>query len=158
MDQATSDKLALLRAARTNVLRIYRSCTPAQLNHVPPGLNNNLVWNAGHVVATLEGLVYGLSGLRTPATAEFIGRYRKGSRPEGPVGQAEIDHIGQRLLAGVDQLEEDLATLDFGNYRTYETSFGVTLRDVGDALTFNNMHEAMHLGTMIALRRLVADV
>lgn len=152
MSKQTKDTLALLLAARKNVLGIFKAHSLEQVNKIPPGFNNNLVWNAGHVVATMELLVYALAGQQTPSGRAFIDRYRKGTRPEGPASQEACDLIAARLLEGVDQLTKDLETKDFSNYKEYPTSFGVSLGSVDDALAFNNMHEAMHLGTMIALR------
>ena len=155
MTKQTQDTLALLRATRKNILGIFTQHDLEQQNTIPAGLNNNMVWNAGHVVATMELLVYAMAGLKTPSGRDFIDRYRKGTRPEGPATKAECDLIAEKLLAGVDQLEQDLETLDFSNYKEYATSFGVTLSNVDDALAFNNMHEAMQLGTMLVLRNLV---
>jgi len=155
MSKQTKDTLALLRATRTNVLGIFQAHSLEQANEIPKGFNNNLAWNAGHIVATMELLVYALSGGKTPSSREFIDRYRKGTQPEGPVSQAEYDLITAKLTEGVDQLENDLKEKDFGNYKEYTTSYGVTLASVEDALAFNNMHEAMHLGTMIAIRNLL---
>lgn len=147
---------ALLRAARKNIAGLFTKHTDEQLNRIPDGLNNNLLWNAGHVIATMELLTYGLAGLKTPSGREFIDRYRKGSRPEGPASAEDIAHIREQLLGGIDRLEQDISTLDWSNYKEYTTSFGVTLASVEEALAFNNMHETMHLGTMLALRNLVA--
>jgi hypothetical protein len=152
MEKKVNDTLSLLRAVRKNILTIFEAHSLEQLNTIPAGFGNNMVWNAGHVVATMELLVYGLAGLKTPSGREFIDRYRKGSRPEGPVDQAECDLIAARLTEGIDHLETDLAHEDFSHYQEYTTSFGVSLSSVEDALVFNNMHEAMHLGTMLALR------
>lgn len=151
----TTDQIALLRATRTNIKGILDGLTDEQVNRIPEGLNNNLIWNAGHVVATMSGLVYGLAGLPQPVDKEFVLCYRKGTRPEGPVSTAERERISGLLLSSVDQLETDLAALDFSNYREYQTSFGVTLHDAAEALGFNGLHEAMHLGTMLAIRNLV---
>lgn len=152
----SKDTLALLRAARKNIHGIFTSHSKAQLDNIPDGLSNNLIWNAGHVIATMELLTYALAGLPTPSGREFIDRYRKGSRPEGPASEADHAHISKQLLAGIDRLESDLETLDWSNYKEYTTSFGVTLHNATEAMTFNNMHETMHLGTMLTLRRLVA--
>jgi hypothetical protein len=156
MTKQTKDTLALLRATRQNILGIFGKHGLEQQNAIPAGLNNNMVWNAGHVIATMELLVYGLAGLKTPSDREFIDRYRKGTRPEGSVTRRECDLIAGKLLTGVAQLEQDLEKLDFSNYKEYPTSYGVTLSSVEDALAFNNMHEAMHLGTLLALRNLLA--
>ena len=155
MSQQIQGALSLLRPTRKNIIRIIRNLSAEQLNTIPEGFNNNLIWNAGHVIATMELLTYGLSGSKTPSGREFIDRYRKGSRPEGAVDQAEIDHILQQLEAGVEQLATDASELEALDFRKYETSYGVALSNLGDAMTFNNMHEAMHLGTMLALRKLV---
>ena len=145
----------LLHPTRENIHKLYAAHASELRNTTPEGLNNNLVWNAGHVVATMELLTYGLSGLKTPSGKEFIDRYRKGSRPDGPVSAEEQAYIADRLRSGVTQLEADLKSLDFSNFREYTTSYGVTLSNIDDALAFNNLHEAMHLGTMLAIRNLL---
>jgi len=147
--------LQLLLPTRQNIQKIYEAHTLDQLNKVPAGFNNNLIWNAGHVIATMELLTYGLAGLKTPSERTFIDRYRKGSKPEGPVTAAEQALIAERLLRSIDQLQSDLDRLDFSNFKVYTTSYGVPLHNVQEALAFNNMHEAMHLGAMLQLRRLV---
>lgn len=152
MEKQTQETIALLRAARKKTLGVLQAHSLEQANTIPAGFSNNLIWNAGHVVATMELLIYGLAGVKTPSEREFIDRYRKGTRPEGPADQAEYDLIATRLTESIDRLEADLGSEDFSQYKTYETSFGVTLSSVADALTFNNMHEALHLGTMLALR------
>lgn len=152
MSKETKNTLALLLATRKNILGIFKAHSLEQVNEIPPGFNNNLVWNAGHVVATMELLVYALAGQKTPSSRDFIDRYRKGSRPGDAVSQEECDLIAAKLVERVDLLTKDLEDKDFSSYKDYPTSYGVTLSSVEDAMTFNNMHEAMHLGTMIALR------
>lgn len=155
MSKQTQDALALLLATRKNILGIFQAHSLEQANEIPPGLNNNLIWNAGHVAATMELLVYAMSGRQTPSDREFIDRYRKGTRPEAAANQNEYDLIAAKLIEGVDLLTSDLKEKDFSNYKEYATSFGVTLASVEDALGFNNIHEAMHLGAMISLRNLL---
>jgi len=43
----------------------------------------------------------------------------------------------------------------FKEFRPYRTSYNVELESLDDALWFNNMHEAMHLGYMLAMRKSV---
>jgi hypothetical protein len=155
MEKHTEDAIALLRATRKNILGIYNNYNFDQLNSIPAGFNNNLLWNAGHVIATMELLTYGMAGLPLPSGNDFINRYRKGSKPEPPCPDGDYGLIGEGLTQSIDRLTSDLETLDFSNFKEYTTSYGVTLSSIGDALAFNNMHEAMHLGTMMAFKRLV---
>ncbi len=145
----------LLRATRNNIARLCDGLSSDQLNHIPEGFNNNLIWNAGHVIATMELLTYGLTDLRTPSGRDFINRYRKGTKPDAPADEVEIAHVLKQLTIGVAQLEADTGKQDFSNFKAYQTSYGVELKDIDDALAFNNMHEAMHVGSMLALRKFV---
>lgn len=144
-----------LRVTRNNVLKLIENLDLAQLNKIPAGFNNNLVWNLGHIVATQQLLCYGLSGLSMELDNDFITRYRKGSKPEGEVDQTELDYIKNQMIVLVDKIEDDYANEIFKEYKQYTTSFNATLESVDDAILFNNMHEAMHLGFMIALKKLV---
>ena len=145
----------LLRATRKNTLGLCAGLSETQLNYIPEGFNNNLIWNAGHVIATMELLTYGLTGQHTPSHRDFINRYRKGTKPEGTIPTMEVAAIIAGLTASVTQLEEDLRNNDFSPFNPYETSYGVTLNSIDEAMDFNNMHEAMHIGSMLALRKFV---
>ena len=155
MNKQQDEALAMQRASRTQIQKIYNNFNFDRLNSIPAGFSNNLIWNAGHVLATMELLTYGLAGLPLPSGQDFIDRYRKGSRPTPPCPDKDYEIIGMGLQASTQRLELDLQTLDFSKFRTYTTSYGVTLNSIEEALNFNNMHEAMHLGTMLALRKLV---
>ncbi len=145
----------VLRASRSKVLQLTEGLSLEALNTIPTGFGNNLLWNAGHLVATQQLLCYALAGLPTPVEQDFIGRYRKGSRPDGQATMAEWTFIKDRLVSTIDQFEADLSRLDFGQFESYTTSYGVTLTNVGQALSFNNSHEALHLGTMMAMKKLL---
>ena len=45
----------------------------------------------------------------------------------------------------------------FSNFTPYTTSYGYTLTCIEDAIHFNNTHEGMHLGVVIALNYFAND-
>jgi predicted ribosome quality control (RQC) complex YloA/Tae2 family protein len=54
----------------------------------------------------------------------------------------------------VDELIEDYYGKRFGKaFQPYETSYGLKLNTIEEAIRFNNVHEAMHLGYMMSQRR-----
>ncbi len=144
-----------LRVTRQNILNIAEAFSTEQLNHIPVGYSNNLAWNLGHVLVTQQLLAYRLSGLPGYLSDELIDRYRKGTKPEAVISEVEIATIKEQLLTLVDQTAIDWAEGKFGEYKEYPTSFGVTLRSTVDAMQFNNSHEALHLGYMMAMKKLV---
>lgn len=145
--------LDILKITRQNLLKISSSLNVDQLNQIPENLNNNLIWNLGHVVVTQQLLCYKLSGLPCLVSDDMIERYRKGSRPGERVGEAEIEQIKSLMFSLIDRTKEDVKADLFKSYKTYTTSYNLTLESIDDALEFNNIHEGMHLGYCIALKK-----
>lgn len=145
--------LAILKATRNNYLKQLEGVSLELLNKIPEGYNNNLIWNAAHVVVTQQLLCYAMSGVDVRLPKEVIAAYRKGSKPEKSISQAEVNQIKHWLTQSIDWLEEDLAAGTFGTYKAYATSYGYEITSTEDAVAFNNVHEGMHLGYIIALKK-----
>ena len=143
----------ILKATRANILKAIEGISLDQLNLVPDGYNNNLIWNAGHVVVTQQRLCYAMSGLEIKLPEGIIAIYKKGAKPEKDVTQEEVDQIKAWLTESIDWLEVDLEAGVFKTFKTYPTSYGYTLNSIEDAVNFNNVHEGMHLGYIIAMKK-----
>lgn len=141
------------RATRNNLLKVAQGLSLEQLNRLPENFNNNLIWQLGHVIVTQQLLVYGLSNQPLQLSDELLIRYRKGSKPEGDATEAEWREIKKQLAAQPEQAEKDFNKGLFQEFNTYETSYGITLHSIEDALRFVNLHEALHLGYAMAQRR-----
>lgn len=128
------------------------------LNKIPEGFNNNIIWNIGHVVVTAQLLAYKLSGLPMMVSDELVNKYRKDTKPEGAVSQAEVDEIKALLFSTINKLEADYKNGVFKEYNAYTVSTtGNTLTNIDEALQFVLFHEAMHLGYILALVRAVKN-
>ena len=58
MDQ----EFEILLITRKNLLNSIKDLSIDELTKIPNGFNNNIIWNAGHNLATQQLLVYKLSG------------------------------------------------------------------------------------------------
>ncbi len=143
------------KATRDNLLKTSEGLDTAQLNHIPDGFNNNIIWNLGHVVVTQQLLVYKLSGNEVRIDKSLIEKFRKGSKPEGDLTAEEIHTIKDLLSKTHTQAIEDYQAGMFAKYTPYQTSYGYKINSVLDALAFNNIHESMHLGNIISMKKLV---
>jgi len=146
---------AVQKNIRENLLRVLDSHSLEQLNKIPEKFSNNLIWNIAHCVATQQALVYKLSGVPTKLPEEFIAKYRKGAKPEGDLSQAEVDEIRNLLSTTWQEVKEDFENKVFVKYQEYPTSVGFTLRNIEDALSFNNYHEGIHLGIVMSIRKFI---
>ncbi|MBL3658985.1 DinB family protein [Fulvivirga sediminis] len=126
-----------------------------QLNETPQGFSNNLIWNIGHVLIAQQVLIYKSSGLEGYVSDDLIDRYKPGSRPTNPVSEADVMHIKDLMAQLVEKTEEDFNGGKFNIYNERTTSMGFHLATIEEALTYNNYHEALHLGYMMSIRKLV---
>lgn len=125
------------------------------LNKIPEGFNNNIFWNIAHVIVTQELLVYNLSGLPMMVSDEMVAKYRKGTKPQGAVSKNELEEVKSLLFSTYERLKEDYEKGVFKNYTPYTTSTTTTINNVDEAITFNNFHEGIHLGYILALKRVL---
>lgn len=136
--------------------RFIKAHTLEELNEIPSGFNNNIVWNIGHSIATQQLLTYGLSGLTPKVDMSFIEKYKKGTKPERDATEQEIAEIHTLLFTTLAGLQEDYEAGLFKGFKEYTLSTtGGTLSKVEHGIEFNNFHEGLHLGCCIQLSRLI---
>ncbi len=135
--------------------RFLESISLENLNKIPEGFNNNIFWNIAHVVVTQQLLVYKLSGLDSILTDEFIEKYKKGTKSEHFASQKEVDFVKNMLFLPITTTQEDYQNGMFKSYNEYTVSTGSTLVNVESAMTFNNFHEGIHLGYILAQRKVL---
>lgn len=145
----------VLKVTRNNMLKKFDGLSIEELNRIPQGFSNNLIWNFGHVIATQQILCYSLSGNRPLVSNEIIEAYRKGTKPEGFVSAEAYKELIKLSETTIQQMEKDYAAGLFKAYQTYTTSYGTTLSDIQEAIIFNNVHEGLHYGYCIALKKAV---
>ncbi|RLD26697.1 MAG: DinB family protein [Bacteroidetes bacterium] len=124
-----------------------------QLNKIPKGFSNNIIWNIAHTIATQQFLVYKLSGLPPIISEKMIESYRKGTKPERDLTQTEVDEIKGLLFSTIEKTKEDYNNDIFRNYNEYTVTTKNKLTNVEEAIAFNNFHEGVHLGYILALKK-----
>jgi len=142
----------ILNATRNNVLNSIKDLSLAQLNTVPAGFKNSIAWNVAHLVVTQQLLCYKLSGLTLTLDTGFIDRYKKGS-VASDLSQEELDTVKSQLVEFSKKLEMDYKNDLFKSFNEYPTSYNVTLNSVEDAIQFNNIHEGLHFGYIMAMKK-----
>ncbi|MCK6607213.1 MAG: DinB family protein [Flavobacterium sp.] len=139
--------------SRNIYLKFFDNYSLEQLNTIPAGMSNNLIWNLGHVVVSQQKLVYALSGLPMHIPDSLFEKYQNGSRPDGKTTQAEVDEIKKLLSEMVEKTKADFEAGVFKEYHPYQTKTGFHLGTWKEAMEFNNYHEGIHLGIMMSIKK-----
>jgi hypothetical protein len=144
-----------IKQSRTNFLNLVEGLSIEQLNKIPHGFNNNIVWNYAHIISAQQILCYKMAGLPLVVDSNFVELFKKGTKPEAFVDEEQLSHIKRMSAATISKLELDLNDKIFTGYQSYTTSYNVTLNNIEDAIQFVSVHDAMHYGYAMAQRKLV---
>ena len=97
--------------SRSIYLKFLENYSLEQLNSIPVGMSNNLIWNMGHVLVSQQKLVYALSGLPMHISDSLFEKYQNGSRPDGKTTQDEVDEIKKLLLEMIEKTKPDIVSI-----------------------------------------------
>ncbi len=147
--------LNIWQRSRELFLEFIDNYSLEQLNTIPQGFSNNLIWNIGHIVVAQQGLVYKLSGHSGYLSDELSKRYMPGSQPNANTTQAEVDELRALLLDLVHKTKQDLKSGIFQSFTPRRVGIGYELKNLTDALEFVNYHEGLHLGMMMQIRKFI---
>ena len=143
------------RFTREVGLGMIKSLRREQILCIPENFNNSLFWNLAHLLVTEQLLSYRLSGLSLKIDESLVKRYGKGSVCIEAVPQEDIDFITENLIPLNLKVQKDYNEGLFRNYKPYETSTGIVLNNIEEAMKFSSYHDGIHLGIMLSLKKIV---
>lgn len=126
-----------------------------QLNKIPEGFNNNILWNIAHTMVTQQLLTYKRAGLAMNVPDEWVAAFAKGSKPERDFTAEEVKAIDTALFSTYEKFEADLAQGRFAAIKPYTTSTNMVLDSIETTQNFILFHDGIHLGSVLALAKLV---
>ncbi len=85
----------------------------------------------------------------------MVDKFKKGSVPDGTATDEEIQMTTDLLFATMEWTKVDFENGLFKEFNEYTTSVKVTLKNIQDAMAFNIYHEGLHLGTILALQKML---
>ncbi|MCX2575827.1 DinB family protein [Pedobacter sandarakinus] len=141
--------------ARKAFIQLIDSLSIEQLNEIPAGFNNNVIWNFGHVVVSTQTLCYVRTGLLADANSvKFVDSYKKDTRPTYTVSIEEVAELKYIALDSVRKIEEDYSNGKFSSITPYSTAtYGEELTSIEKVLITTIGHDNLHFGYALALRK-----
>ena len=102
-------------------------------------------------------MCYTLSGYLPKIPESLIEDFRKGTAPKGKYSFFDIQGIKKLLTESAEVIELDYDNKIFEKYKQYPTSYNITLNNIEDALHFNSLHEGLHFGYIMALKKIITN-
>ncbi|QEM05840.1 DinB family protein [Mucilaginibacter rubeus] len=147
----------VIKKPRLMLLNVVKDLSPEQLNHIPAGFNNNLIWNLAHMISGQQGICYTRAGVPIVVDDKYYTPYRPETKPQSFINADDIAEVKELLISTIDKMEEDYQTRIFSNYQPMTTRYGVTLSNIEEAIRFLPFHDGLHTGYIMALKRAVLE-
>ncbi len=148
-------RIEAIRKINETFVAMMKSLSVEELNAIPEGFNNNIIWNFAHTLAVHQAFFYALSKLPYTVDESFINKYKKGTRPEAKLTEKEIADIISLYASAINQFESDYDKGIFQTYHSYTTSIGFMLTNIDEAIQGAAFHDGWHFGYARAIKKLV---
>lgn len=142
-----------LKKTRIFLLELIKDLSPEQLNKIPLGFNNNIIWNLDHLVASQEGLCYMRAGLKPALDENLLMSYKAQTKPNAFITEEEIEAIKLLSVFSLDKLEEDYTKNIFTDYSAFTTRYDISITTIDEAINFLLFHEGLHMGYIMAMKK-----
>lgn len=142
---------------RRAFIKLIQELSLEQLNEIPFGFNNNIIWNFGHIVVSTQTLSYTRTGIREDVNwVKYVNAYAKGTKPSYVVSQEEVDDLIQIAISSIHDIETDYNAGIFKNTTPFSThTYGVTLETIEEVLNTSVGHDNFHFGYALAQKRII---
>lgn len=144
-----------IRKNRLNFLELFSELSTEKINEIPDGFNNNIIWNFGHIIASQQILCYEFSNNAPLIEEAYISKYRRGTKPTKAVDNSEFNKLASYLITTIDKTEDNLRSGLFNNYSPRTLLSGIELITIDDAIRWTAVHDGIHFGYALALKRIL---
>lgn len=144
-----------IRQSRIHLLKLIENLTAEELNKIPPGFNNNVIWNLGHLISAQQSICYLRSGVKPFVDEPFVTLYSRGTKPGGYVSESNVAEMKLLFLDVIDRFGKDYDAGMFSASPAWTTGYGIEISNIDDAINFDLFHEGLHRGYIMALKRML---
>jgi hypothetical protein len=143
-----------LRTTRWHMTREIEGLDAEQMLVIPPGREDNIIWNIGHSLCSLSRLTYVFSGFPLPIPEEYLEIYGKGTSAKAWDANPDVAEALGLFNGLLDRIEADYRSGRFQEYKPL-TIGPNDITSVEEAVAFHCFHEGLHIGMVITLKDLM---
>ncbi|HYC87013.1 MAG TPA: DinB family protein [Chryseosolibacter sp.] len=158
MHKSIIKKLDKIKKTRLFTLHEVEALSIEQLNRIPDGFNNNIIWNLAHMVSAFEAICYLRAGLAVTIDDQYLTPYLTNTRPTSFIGEGQTNEIKRLLVSTVENFQVNAGKNLFNSYEPSANIFkqyNISLTSIDDAIEFLLFHDGYHAGCISVLKRFV---
>lgn len=129
--------------------------TNEQLLAVPDGLENSILWHLGHLFHSHCSMTYGNCGIDSPSPDNYADLFKGGTKPADWSDTPSVEEVTANFNGIMEKIVGDYTAGKFESFKSVELAPGMNLDSIEDALGFVLIHESVHHGNIITMRRLL---
>jgi DinB superfamily len=151
-------KIKMIKGFRLYLLKQIEDLTVQQLNTIPNGFNNNIIWNLGNLIYAVQNMCYARTGLPFSVSDNFFLPFMPGTRPVKIYNEQQIKELKEVFITSMDKLQSDFDENIFQNYAPspmIASVYGFEVNNIDDAFEYLLYHEGLHGGYILSLKHLV---
>ena len=152
---ASDSLIKAIHEMRAFTLTSIKGVTEPQFLTIPDSFNNHILWNIGHTLFDQCYELYHSSGVSLPVPEAYADRFRSGSSPREWAAQPDCSEVLEHFQALNDTIVSDYEQGAFSGFQPYELDDDTPVDTIEESILFDLMHQAMHAGSVLALRKLV---
>lgn len=142
-----------MERVRSRTIQVFEAIPEEIADIIPPGFNNSIRWQFGHILTIQERYAANLSGEPLELPDDYSEMFENGTKPADwtkapPSLQIIKEHLQNQPKRIIQKFSGKLENKLPEPKRGMET--------VGEILIHTVFHEGMHLGWIAALKRAVA--
>lgn len=144
-----------LNFVRQGTLNIVKELSEDQGNQIPPGFNNNILWNLGHIYYVQEIFAFHFAQEPMQLPKEYHKLFGVGTKPadwtiESPTLQKLIELLQEQPHRIKERLSNRLNEKVVNPFTLHD----LTMNTFGELLSFNLFHEGNHAQTIKMYKKL----
>lgn len=144
-----------LKVIRSNTVNTVKELSEKQVDLIPEGFNNNIRWNLGHVYLVQERFAFGFAQEPMLMPDEFTDLFGRDTKPsEWKLQPPTLPELIQLLENQTIRIKEKLNNRLAEEVKNpFIMPSGLTLKTIGEFLTFSMYHEGMHVQTIKMIKK-----
>lgn len=145
--------LELIDNMRRDLLKKTENLTVEQLNTIPNGFNNNIVWNLGHILVVTDEILNKNTLFSIPTYDFDTSGFKKGTRPDNVINEKDTSSIRSALSDTIPRFRRLLK--DYALATQNKESELLEKLSNDKSIHFILFHEDMHISTILRQLELV---